>query len=132
MEEDSLPRRGPEAKRVDSNFPHYIRPRRTYVKERALPKKAVTTLVAPRIPIDAPLLKDILPELARLKFQEFDTRQQEGLQRTDCMVADQFTTSDAQVLRPMEWAEGLAHTGLTNMLFMPHFIHIIQVNTYVN
>ena len=41
------------------------------------------------------------------------------------------SVSDAQVLRPMDWAEGLAHTGLINMMFIPHFGHSIKVNTYV-
>ena len=68
MDKDVLPQREPEAEWLDPNFPHYIQPRRTDVEERALPKKVVTTLVAPRIPISIPLLKDILPELARLKF----------------------------------------------------------------
>ena len=74
MEEESLPRRGMEVERVDLNFPHYIQLRRTDAKERDLPKKEVTSLVAPRIPIGVPFLKDILPKLARLKFQDFDTR----------------------------------------------------------
>ena len=47
------------------------------------------------------------------------------------MVVDQPATSDAQFLRPMDWDEGLSHAGLTNMLFMNHFVHRIEVNTYV-
>ena len=47
------------------------------------------------------------------------------------MVMEQSDTSDAQVLRPMEWVEGLSYPGLENMLFMPHFGHSIQVNAYV-
>ena len=31
----------------------------------------------------------------------------------------------------MDWGEGLAHAGPTNMLFMPYFGHSVQVNTYV-
>ena len=46
MEKDVLPQREPKAERLDLNFPHYIQPRRTDAEERALPKKAVTTLVA--------------------------------------------------------------------------------------
>ena len=91
----------------------------------------VTTLVSPQVPFDVPLLKDILPKLARLKFQDFDTQQEEGLQITDCMVANQSATSDAQVLRPMEWDDGISHASLKNMLFMPHFGHNIQLNTYM-
>ena len=75
MEKDLLAQREPEAERFDLNFPRYIRPRRTNAEERALPKKVETTLVASQIPIDIPLLKDILPEFARLKFQDFDSWQ---------------------------------------------------------
>ena len=31
----------------------------------------------------------------------------------------------------MDWAEGVTRAGLTNMLFMPHFGHSVQVNTYM-
>ena len=69
-----LPQRKPEIEHVDPNFPCYIRPRRTDAQEGDLPKKVVTTLVSSRIPSNVTLLKDILPELARLKFQDFDSR----------------------------------------------------------
>ena len=70
-----LPQREPETKRVDPNFPHYIQPRRTNAERGGLLKKEVTTLVSPWIPNNVTLLKDILPDLARLKFQDFDTLQ---------------------------------------------------------
>ena len=47
------------------------------------------------------------------------------------MVPSQHDLSGAQVLKPMEWAEGFYHVGLINLLFMPHFSHSLQVNTYV-
>ena len=47
------------------------------------------------------------------------------------MTKTQSTTSDAHVLKEKDWAEGLAHIGLTNMLFMPHFVYSIQINTYM-
>ena len=47
MEEDSQPQRGIRVEHVDLNFPHYIQPRINESEERALPKKAVPTLVAP-------------------------------------------------------------------------------------
>ena len=83
-----LPQRKLKTEWVDPNFLRYIRPRRTDVQEGDLPNKAVTTLVSLRIPNDATLLKDILLELASLKFQDFDTRQHEGLQIIDYMVAE--------------------------------------------
>ena len=36
-----------------------------------------------------------------------------------------------KVIKPQEWAKGLAIAGLKNMLFMPHFGHTIQASTYV-
>ena len=53
------------------------------------------------------------------------------MQIKDCMSITQSTTSDAQVIKPKKWAEGLATIGLTNMLFMPHFGHNIQFNMSV-
>ena len=35
------------------------------------------------------------------------------------------------MVNPKKWAKGLATAGLTNMMFMPHFGHSIQVNTYM-
>ena len=71
--EGMLPQRELETELIDPNFPHYILPRRTDAREGDLPKKAVTTLVSPRVPLGVTLLQDILPKLARLKFQDFDT-----------------------------------------------------------
>ena len=73
--EGVLPQREPETEQVELNFLHYIRPRRDDAGEAYLPKKVVTTLVVPRIPVGMTLLNDILLELAVLKFQDFDTRQ---------------------------------------------------------
>ena len=126
-----LPQTELEVQRANSNFPCYIPPRRADVVEAELPKKAVTTMIAPQIPIGMTLLHDILSELAILKFQDFNTQQEEGLQIKDCMSITQCATSDAQVLKPKKWSKGLATVGLTNMLFMPHFGHSIQVNTYM-
>ena len=35
------------------------------------------------------------------------------------------------MLRPLEWAEGVSLPGSMTLLFMPHFGHSLQVNTYV-
>ena len=59
--------------KVDLNFPHYIRPRRTDAEEGDLPKKVVTTLVSLWIPNGVTLINDILSDLSRFNFQEFDT-----------------------------------------------------------
>ena len=96
-----------------------------------LPKKEVTTLVVPQIPDNVPLLMDIMPKLAKLKFEDFNTRQQEGLKRVDYLILDQPNPSQPQVLRPMQWAEGVVHIGLINLLFMPHFSHSLQASTYM-
>ena len=39
--------------------------------------------------------------------------------------------SVVRVIKLKVWAEGLATSGLTNMLFMPHFGHSVQASTYV-
>ena len=83
-------------------------------------------MVAPWIPDNVPLLMDIMPNLATLKFKDFDTQMQYGSKRVDSMVL-----SGAQVLRSMEWAKGVSRVGLMNLLFMPHFGHSLQMVTYV-
>ena len=72
-----------------------------------------------------------MPKLDKLKFEEFDTQLQNELKRANCMVPNQFDPSGAQLLKLMELAEGFSHTGFINLLFMPHFSHSLQVNTYV-
>ena len=57
-----------------TNFPHYVRPRRVDAQKVTLLKKAVTTLVAPQILDNVPLLMDIMPKLDKLKFKDIDTR----------------------------------------------------------
>ena len=47
------------------------------------------------------------------------------------MNITQAATCVVKVLKPQKWAEGLTIVGLTDMLFIPHFGHSIQVNTYV-
>ena len=47
------------------------------------------------------------------------------------MNITQATAFNAQVIELEKWAKGLAVARLTNMLFMPHFGHSLQVNTYV-
>ena len=74
---------------------------------------------------------DIMPNLSKLKFKEFDTWMQHRLERVYYMVSSQPDPTEAQVPRPMEWVEGFIHAGLMNLLFMPHFGHILQVNNYV-
>ena len=77
------------------------------------------------------LLHDVLPELAVLKFQGYDTRQQEGLQITDCIDITQAVACAVKVIKPKKWDKGLGTAVLTNMLFIPHFGHSMQVNTYI-
>ena len=72
-----------------------------------------------------------MPKLAKLKYEDFDTRMQHGLQRVNCMSLSPHDPTRAQVLRLMDWAEGFGHLGLMNLLFMPHFGHILQFHTYV-
>ena len=43
----------------------------------------------------------------------------------------QATACVVKVIKPQNWAEGVAAARLTNMLFIAHFVHSIQVNTYV-
>ena len=69
--------------------------------------------------------------LVVLKLHGYDTRQQEGLQIKVYMDIIQAATCDVKVIKPKDWAEGLAFAGLTNILFMPHFGHSIQAITYV-
>ena len=58
---------------ADENFPYYVHPRRADAQVVKLPKRAPTTLLAPRIPNGVPLVLDIMPKLAKLKFEYFDT-----------------------------------------------------------
>ena len=53
------------------------------------------------------------------------------MQITDCIDITQAVACAVKVIKPKKWARGLATTGLTNMLFIPHFSHSVQVNTYV-
>ena len=78
-----------------------------------------------------PVLKEILPALAISKLQGYDTRQQEGLQIKKCMDIIQTVDPTIKVIKPQKWDKGLATSSLTNMLFMPHFSHIIHASTYV-
>ena len=55
------------------NFLAYVRPRRLGAVHADHPTKPVTTLIAPRIPVGIPLLKDIVPMLDVLKLQGYDT-----------------------------------------------------------
>ena len=87
--------------------------------------KPVTTLIAPRIHVNIPLLQDILPTLAIFKLQGYDTWQQEGLQIINYMDIMQAAESAVKVIKQQEWAEVLANKGLTNMFFMPHFVHSV-------
>ena len=87
--------------------------------------KSNTFLVAPPIPEHMPLQMDIIPNVAKLKFEDFDTQQQEGLERTNCMVTFQTGQIGPEVLKPMKWVVGIRHVGLINLLFMLHFGHSI-------
>ena len=131
MEEDSPLRRGSDAQEEDENFPYYVRPRRADAPKVDLPRKVNTTLVAPQIPNNVPLLMEIMPKLDKLKFEDFDTQLQDELKRAECMVPNQFDPSGAQLLKLMELAEGFSHTSFINLLFMPHFSHSLQVSTYM-
>ena len=71
-EEELLPQADPQIEWADPNFPAYIRPRILGAVHAYLLAKPVTTLITPRIPIDIPILKDILPTLAFLKLQGYD------------------------------------------------------------
>ena len=46
-----------------------------------LPKKVHTSLVTHRIPNSVLLLKDIVPKIAKLSFEDVDTRKKVGLER---------------------------------------------------
>ena len=95
----------------DENFSYYVLLMRADALKVDLPKKANTILVVLRIPDNVPLLMDIMPKLATLKFEEFDTQMQDRLKRADCMVLSHPDPSGAQVLRPMEWAKGVSCAG---------------------
>ena len=85
--------------------------------------KSNTFLVAPPIPEHMPLQMDIIPNVAKLKFEDFDTQQQEGLERTNYMVTFQTGQTGPEVLKPMKWVAGIRHVGLINLFFMMHFGH---------
>ena len=87
--------------------------------------KSNTFLVAPPIPEHMPLQMDIIPNVTKLKFEDFDTQQQEGLERTNYMVMFQTGQTGPEVLKPMKWVVGIRHVGLINLLFMLHFGHSI-------
>ena len=89
----------------------------------ALLMKSNTFLVAPPIPEHMPLQMDIIPNVTKLKFEDFDTQQQEGLERTNYMVTFQTRQTGPEVLKPMKWVSGIEHVGLINLLFMLHFGH---------
>ena len=46
---------------------------------------------------------------------------------------DIIQTADptVKIIKPQKWDEGLATSGLTNMLFMGHFSHSVEASTYV-
>ena len=69
MEEDSPPQRGTYVEEEDENFLHYVLLRRANTPRVELPKKANTTLVALEILDNVPLLLDIMPKLAKMKFK---------------------------------------------------------------
>ena len=96
-----------------------------------LPKKAHTFLVTPRISDRVPLVMDILPKITKLAFEDVYTHQQLGLERKNCMVTIQASPTRPKVLKPMKWATSIDQARLMNLLFMPHFGHSLQVNTYV-
>ena len=73
----------------------------------ALLMKSNTFLVAPPIPEHMPLQMDIIPNVAKLKFEDFDTQQHEGLERTNCMVMIQARMNELEVLKPMKWDTGV-------------------------
>ena len=69
--------------------------------------KANTFLVAPQIPRRVPLLLDIMPKISKLNLEDFDSRLQEGLERTNCMVMIQARMNELEVLKPMKWDTGV-------------------------
>ena len=53
------------------------------------------------------MLMDIMPKLAKLKFKDFDSWQQEGLERENCMVTVKTGSTRPKVLKPMKWVDGV-------------------------
>ena len=67
-DEELLPQADPQRERADPKFPTYIRTRRLGAVHADLLVKPVTALIAPRVPVNIPVLKDILPMLSILKL----------------------------------------------------------------
>ena len=74
MDKESSPRRGLDDVDEDKKFMHYFRLRVPEVNPVALLMKSNTFLVAPPIPEHMPLQMDIIPNVAKLKFEDFDTQ----------------------------------------------------------
>ena len=131
MDDDSPPCKGPDAQEDDEKIPHCVPPRRADAEEVVLLNKANKNLAAPWVPQNVPMPKSLMLKLVKLSFEDFDTRQQPRLKRYNYMIPDQIDLTRTQILRPMQWAEGVGHIGLLNLLFMPHFGHSLYINTYV-
>ena len=84
---NSSPRSDARATIKEQNLlPQYVRSRREEVLELKLPTKVRSSLATPWIRTGVPLLMDILPKLAKLQFEDVDTRKQVGLERKNYMV----------------------------------------------
>ena len=68
---------------------------------------------------------DIMTKLSKLSFKDFDSRKKKGLETTNCMVTVQTDQTAPEILKPMKWDASIDQAGLTNLLFMPHFGHIL-------
>ena len=89
MDEDSPPRRYVSAESEEECFLHYVYPRRDDAEEMMLPKKASIILISPQILNDVPLLGNLMPNIASLTFEDFNTLLHFGLEISNCMTNNQ-------------------------------------------
>ena len=80
---------------------------------------------------DVPLIMNIIPKLAKIQFEDVDTKKQVGLERKNYMVTNPIVSPEPVIVVPMEWAWGGDDVGLLNLLLMSHFGWSTQVSIYV-
>ena len=113
-------------------MPHYIPPRRTDAPRITVLEKKAAPLIVPLVPKGVKVLKDIIPNLRKLSFDDHDMRIQTDLDHQNYIDTVYDTVKAPKRFVANEWTRGLEQCGILSMLYMPHFGYNTPINTYVN
>ena len=73
---------------------------------------------------------DIMSNLRKLYFVDHDMKKHRDMDHQNYMDIVQNKHEAPKWFVAKEWARGLEQYGILSLLYMPHFVHNIPINTY--